>query len=274
MKTGIISGLTLVPWLLYNEMVTGNFLTSFGNFLMLNVFLRYAQTPLDPQNLLIITLPAFLALGLYIKPEVREKISINTMNLFMMAYSGLILISYLTADYRSLRYLYPMILPVAFFAAKAWKEVETGNVLKFVLALNLVCGGIWMTQTDLTDPEKFQEAAEIAEGCMVETDAWPMANYAGVPAVPDSNPSITENRLRKGYRTVIFGDPLYKNFSGPVIERTEDFTVYGYENRCKEPVKADQTYIQRFNERTGLNYSFRSYVYHRFVKDKLEVILK
>lgn len=270
--TGLISGLTLVPWLLYNFMMTGNPLTSFGNFLMLNVFLRYAATPLDPQNLLIMTMPALAVLTAYLKPEIRKKAETNYQDLLILGFAVLSGLSYLTADYRSLRYLYPMILPVAFYGAKAWKYFDREKLLYLVVAINLVVGAFWIQHVDLAPSEKYMEAAEAVEGCMAESESWVMTNYAGAPTRPVSSTNITFQRLEEGYRSITFKSDEYRNISAPVIHETEHFTVYGYRDLCKEPVKADETYLSGFNQRTGLNYTFRGYIYNRFVKEKLEAL--
>lgn len=271
-KTGLISALTLVPWLLYNYIMTGSPLTSFGNFLMLNVFLRYASTPLDPQNLLIMTLPTAAIILAYIKPEIRKKLKIDTENLLMLSYTVLIGLSYLTADYRSLRYLYPLILPVAFYATKAWKEIDREKIFYGFIALNMVIAAVSISQTGLTPPGKYEEAAEAVDGCMAESESWVMVNYAGAPTNPVSNVNITMERLGEGYRSISFKSNEYRNISAPVIEETERFTVYGYRGLCKEPVKADNTYLSDFNQRTGLSYSLTGYLYDRFVKENLEAV--
>lgn len=271
-KTGVISGLTLVPWLLYNYIQTGNPLTSFGNFLMLNVFLRYTSTPLDPQNLLLMTLPTATILLAYLKPEIREKITPGREDLLILSYSGLIGLSYITADYRSLRYLYPLTLPVAFYASKAWKQIDREKIFYGIAVVNLVVAGAGIASTGLTPPGKYIDSAETVGGCMAESEAWVMTNYAGAPTRPHSNVNITMERLEEGFRSISFKGPKYRNLSAPVIEENGRFTVYGYSKLCKEPEKADRTYLEGFNERNDLNYTFRNYVYDRFIKDKLEAL--
>jgi hypothetical protein len=271
-KTGLISGLTLMPWLAYNFFMTGNPLTSFGNFLMLNVFLRYAATPLDPQNLFIITLPAAAVLMAYLKPEIREKVDLTRQDSLMLGFAALTGLSYFTADYRSLRYLYPMILPVAFYAARARRHIDSERILYAFVAVNLIGGAIWVSQADLTPSGKYMEAADAVEECMAESESWVMTNYAGAPTKPVSSTEITFQRLEEGYRSISFKSDEYRNISAPVIYETERFTIYGYQGLCKKPVKADETYLSGFNQRTGLNYTFRGYIYNRFVKEKIEAL--
>ncbi|MFB6115579.1 MAG: hypothetical protein ABEK04_04740 [Candidatus Nanohalobium sp.] len=271
-KTGIISGLTLIPWLLYNYVTTGNPLTSFGNFLMLNVFLRHIDTPLGLENFLLISLPSAVILLSYIKPEVREKISLNKINLFMLGFTGLTAFSYFTADLRTLRYLYPLVLPVGFYASKAWEEIGLREILTALLALNIIFGGISIAKHGMADPHRYKKAAGVLDQCMAESEDWTHLNYAGVPTRPVSSKEITMERLKKGYRSVSFKDTGYRNLSAPVIADTETFTIYGYEDRCAEQVKADSTYLDGFNERTDLNYTFSGYIYERVIQDKLKVL--
>lgn len=271
-KTGIISGLTLVPWLIYNYIQTGNPLASFGNFLMLNVFLRYTSTPLDPQNLLIMTLPTAAILLAYLKPEIRKKITPGREDLLILSYSGLIGLSYLTADYRSLRYLYPLTLPVGYYASKAWTHIDREKLFYAIAAVNLVVAAGGLAQTGLTPPGKYIDSVEAVNGCMAESEAWVMTNYAGAPTRPHSNVNITMERLQDGYRSISFKGPEYRNLSAPVLIDNGRFTVYGYRELCKEPEKADRTYLEGFNERNNLNYSFTGYVYDRFIDEKLEAL--
>ena len=271
-RTGVISGLTLVPWLIYNYVQTGNPLTSFGNFLMLNVFLRYTSTPLDPHNLLIMTLPTAAVLIAYLKPEIREKISPGREDLLILSYTVLIGLSYLTADYRSLRYLYPLTLPVAFYASKAWEQIDREKIFYAVAAVNLIVAAGGIAQTGLSPPGKYIDSAEAVNGCMAESEAWVMTNYAGAPTRPHSNENITMERLQDGYRSISFKGPEYRNLSAPVIEENGRFTIYGYSELCKESGKADRTYLEGFNERNNLNYSFTGYVYERFIAEKLEAL--
>ena len=271
-KTGIISGLTLVPWLLYNYIQTGNPLTSFGNFLMLNVFLRYTSTSLDPHNLLIMTLPTAAILITYLKPEIRKKITPGKEDLLMLSYSGLIVLSYLTADYRSLRYLYPLTLPVAFYVSRAWTHIDREKVFYAIAAANLVIAAGGLTQTGLTPSGKYIDSAEAVNGCMAESESWVMTNYAGAPTRPVSNENITIDRLQDGYRSISFKGPDYRNLSAPVLVENGRFTVYGYSELCKEAEKADRTYLEGFNERNNLNYSFTAYMYERFIDEKLEAV--
>jgi len=271
-KTGIISGLTLVPWLLYNYIQTGNPLTSFGNFLMLNVFLRYTSTALNPHNLLIMTLPTAAILLAYLKPEIREKINFSREDVLIISYSGLVTLSYLTADYRSLRYLYPLTVPAAFYASKAWTIVDREKIFYMLAAVNLVVGGLGLGISGLTPPGKYLDSADAVNGCMAESEYWLMTNYADAPTRPVSNENTTMERLQDGYRSISFKGPDYRNLSAPVLEDNGRFTVYGYSELCKKPGKADRTYLEGFNERNNLNYTFLGYIYDRFIKEKLEAL--
>ena len=239
---------------------------------MLNVFLRYTSTPLDPHNLLIMTLPTAAILIAYLKPEIREKVSPGREDLLMISYTGLIGLSYLTADYRSLRYLYPLTLPVAFYASKAWEQIDREKIFYAVAAVNLIVAAGGIAQTGLSPPGKYIDSVEAVNGCMAESEAWVMTNYAGAPTRPHSNENITMERLQDGYRSISFKGPEYRNLSAPVIEENGRFTIYGYSELCKESGKADRTYLEGFNERNNLNYSFLGYVYDRFIKEKLEAL--
>jgi len=274
-KTGVLAGLTLVPWLLYNYFMTGNPIYSFSNFLMLNVILREATSPLALENFMLATLPTVLLLAWYVKSEVREKLGLNRPDIFMAAFTGLTSFFYLTASLRSIRYLHALVLPVAYFAEKVWTEIGFKNLLIAFLSVNLVFGGLWVLQVDLTSPERYEAASssDYLGGCMTDSKDWPLMNYAGIPTDSASTPNVTEKRLNEGYRALRFKNNDYYEPSAPVLEETEYFRIYGYEDRCKPVEKADMSYLEGLEERTGSKYTLRGHIFQEFLKDKVEAII-
>lgn len=268
-RTGAVAGLVLVPWLVYNYMMTGSFLTSFGNFLMLNVFLRYTGSPIAWENFLFIGIPSVLMLLLFYRRDVRSGIGLDLKNAAVLLFGGLTVVSFLTAEIRSLRYLYPLILPIGFYAERAYRSSSTDHILTVFLILNLAGGAAIVHGRGLTSNDSYKEVSNRLE-CMAESEEWAYLNYAGLHTKSTMNQKKTFERIRKGWRSVTFKNDGFRNITAPVLIDTDTYRVYGVESRCKDPIPVNDTYLSGFNERTGLNYSFKSYVYDRFLEDKVE----
>ncbi|MFB6175219.1 MAG: hypothetical protein ABEJ87_04550 [Candidatus Nanohalobium sp.] len=268
-KTGAVAGLLLVPWLVYNYVMTGSFLTSFGNFLMLNVFLRYTGSPIAWENFLFIGIPSVLMFLLLYRKDARREIGLDLENAAVLLFGGLTVISYVTAEIRSLRYLYPLILPIGFYAEKAYRSLNRQHLLTVFLLLNIAGGAALVHGRGLTNPDSYQEVSNRLD-CMAESGEWVYLNYAGLHTKSTMSRRKTFERISEGWRSVTFKNRGFRNISAPVLIDTETYRVYGVKSRCKDPIPVNDTYLSGFNERTGLNYSFKSYVYDRFIEDKLE----
>ncbi len=272
-KTLLVSAVPVSLWLLYNYLETGHPLKSFANYLGLNVLRRSAHDPLNPINFLIIGLPVSIILLLYVKQRYRNLIDINSDQfIFMAGFAALSALLYAISGLKPLRYLYPMVLPVAFFATKVVQEFKTENMLGFevtaqrvvevVAALSLVSAAVLIFMNPLAPPANFQEAADSADGCMVQSNVWPMISYAGTPAISTTYQEDSEV-IGQGYRIIDYGNSIYGNSTDlPVIESTPLYTTYGNETLCKEPEISDRSWMTGLNTKTGKNYTPETFLAH------------
>jgi len=272
-KTILISSVPVALWLSYNYFQTGHFLKSFADYLGLNILRRSAHDPLNPINFILIGLPVSITLLLYFKKNYREKISLmSDETLFMAVFVLINSILYVVSGLKPLRYLYPLVLPIAFYSTKALQEFEKLSFKEYTLdadmgvnilsVISLILAGILILQNPLPTPSNFEMAAESADGCMVESNVWPMISYAGTPAI-----SITyrdrEKIISEGYRIIDYTNSAYDNSSDlPIIESNELFTVYGNETLCKEPELADRSWLTGLNQKTGKNFTPESFLLH------------
>lgn len=272
-KTLLISAVPVSIWLAYNHVQTGHFLKSFANYLGLNVLRRSAHDPLNPLNFVLIGLPVSLILLLYLKENYRKKISTTSdEKLFMIGFTLLNSLLYTISGLKPLRYLYPLVLPVAFYATKAlqdtekisFKEYDIGSdhVVSLFSILSLLTAALLILQNPLAPSSNFEMAAESADGCMVESNVWPMISYAGTPAI-----SITyrdrKEVVNEGYRVIDYNNAVYGNSTEmPIIESNELYTVYGNESLCKEPEISDRSWLTGLNRKTGKNYTSESFMWH------------
>ena len=267
LKTLLISAVPVSLWLGYNYLVTGHPLTSFANFLGLNVLRRSASEPLNPLNFVIVGLPSALLLLLYAKKEFRDLVDTRSdAFLFLTGFTVLNSLIYISGGFKPIRYLYPLALPIAFYAARAAEELDVRHLVDLLSGAAIAAALILVFVNPLAPPGNFEAAAESASGCMTESNVWPMISYAGTPSYPVTY-KPTEEKLSEGYRIVDYRNRvLGENSSLPVIDENDVYTVYGYEGRCREPVKADRTWITGLNEKTGKNYTPETFLYEEVAR--------
>jgi len=270
-KTLLVSAVPVSLWVFYNYIATGHPMKSFANYLGLNLFGRSIHDPLNPLNLFIIGLPASLFLFLFLKGELRNEIDFYSNEvLFVTGFAVLNLLLYFVSNPKPLRYLYPMVLPVAFFATKAIQvndrfelsgyNVESKHLVVVFSAVSIIAASVIVVVNPLPSPQNFKDAAASAEGCMAQSNAWPMISYAGTPTLP-----VTQDGdliVEKGYRIIDYGDGIYGGSADlPVIENGSFYTTYGNKSLCKELEPADKSWIETdLNINEGVNHTPESYL--------------
>ena len=272
-KTLLVSAVPVALWLLYNYLETGHPLKSFANYLGLNILRRSAHDPLNPVNFLLIGLPVSALLLFYFRESYRSKIDLySDENLFMIGFAGISLLLYVVSGLKPLRYLYPMVLPVAYYSTRAvqkiehWRvrgrEIDSCRVVDLVAITSIVSASVLIFTNPLAPPENFQEAAGSAGDCMVESNVWPMINYAGTPAVSTTYRQEREI-IDEGYRIIDYGNSIYGNATDlPVIESTPLYTTYGNESLCKDPEISDRAWLTGLNLKVGKNYTPETFLAH------------
>ena len=265
-KTGLISAAVFVPWMLYSFIVTGDPLASPISFITLNILLRAESTPLEPLHFLVISFPAIILIALGFRASAREKITSvigeEKVSWALLYIAGAYSVIYFISGITHLRYLYPLVLPLAFFGAKAWETIDREKIIYGFMAINLIGGFFMATETGFESPNPYQEAAENID-CMAESDSWPLLNYAGLKAESPVNSKITEERIREGWRVLDFTGKLVNSSelsSGELIRNTGSYRVYGIPGRCAEPEKVDGTRIDEYNNAKGTNFTETGFI--------------
>ncbi|MFB6115635.1 MAG: hypothetical protein ABEK04_05135, partial [Candidatus Nanohalobium sp.] len=220
------------------------------------------STPLRPIHFFVMLLPSLAVfLLLYrekVRKLVREDIKISRITAPLVLITLVTAVIYVSSGITHLRYLYALILPVAYYGAVIWKEVEKEKTIYVFMALNLILGFHMATASGYESPRPYQEAAKELD-CMVESDSWVPLNYAGLNAKPPVNNNTTIERLRSGWRVLDFtGDVINTEKErqvGRLLRDKGTYKVYGLPGRCAEPVKADETRIDEYNTAHGTNYT-------------------
>ena len=266
LKTGLIFTLAFIPWMVYSFIITGDPLASPISFISLNIILRKATTPLQPLHFLVISFPTLLILGLGLKTSVREKIVTTVrkekMSWALIYIAGAYSVIYFISGITHLRYLYPLVLPLAFFGARAWETVEHEKLIYGFMAVNLLGGFFMATSTGFESPRPYQEAAEDID-CMAESDSWAPLNYAGLNAESPVNLDVTRERIREGWRVLDFTGDLVNSSelsSGELIRDMGSYRVYGIPGRCAQPRDVDGTRIDEYNIAEGTNFTETGFI--------------
>lgn len=228
-KTVFISGLIVLPWLIFNYIALGHPFASMADSYALDVVERGLTTPFKPQDLFLMTGLGIPFALLYVKEMDFDLTDA------LMIFTFLIIVSrQLTTKVKVRRYLYDLSLPVAFLAVKGLNLLENPErVFYIVLGIYLIGSGFLITDTvSLASPDNFQEASDEIGFCKTVSNRWPMLSYSGTPTGPlEIHLKSEEQYLEEGYKIVEFenggysvkGDEcIQESFNSTYIERLEN----------------------------------------------------
>jgi len=260
----------MIPWLAFNFITTGNMLTSLADSFALNFKYRYYFT--QPSSILhILTalsflLPLFL-LGLWqafrkwnFKPAMKFLCS-EKAKLLLIVVIALSLYQYLTTPSKELRYLFPLVLPVAYFSAKG---IETFRKKAAIIAIILVALNLTLfasMNTGYETRERYQDAINILksnqiENCRVLSNAWPIMNYIGQPSEPFPRKELLGKAIEEGNIVILFpsmGEPEWmqdRDFirEFPAVYESSELIVLGT-GECNPPMRYEHNYMALLHEK-------------------------
>lgn len=232
-KTVFISGLVVLPWLIFNYIVLGHPFASMADSYALDVVERGLTTPFKPQDLFLMTGLGIPFALLYVK-----EIDFDLTDALMIFTSLIIVSRQLTTKVKVRRYLYDLALPIAFFAVKGLNLLENPErIFYIVLGIYLIGSGLLITDTgSLAGPDRFEQASDEIGFCKTVSNEWPMLSYAGTPTGPlETHLKSEEQYLEEGYKIVRFENGTYsvkgdgcarESFNSTYIDRLNDI----YEN--------------------------------------------
>lgn len=232
-KTLFISGLIVLPWLIFNYIVLGHPFASIVDSYALDVVERGLTTPFKPEDLFLMTGFGIPFALLYIK-----EMDFDVADALMIFTSLIIVSRQLTTKVKVRRYLYDLSLPVAFLAVKGLNLLENPERVFYIfMGIYLIGGGLLIADShnSLANPNQFEEASEEVGFCKSVSNRWPMLSYAGTPTGPLEKQFKSEEQfIDEGYKVVKFEDGNY--------------TVKG-DSCVREPF--DSTYLDRLGEIYG-----------------------
>ncbi len=247
--------LTIAPWLIYNKIAFGNYFASIADSYALNVYFRdyMVQKPkltdfLIAGNILWI----FFAIGIY-------KRKFTKVDLIFAAVLLIAIFNYLTTPLKIPRYLFPLVLPLAYFSSKV-----VNRKVAFALFLSMLVVA-FMIRPPTTMEFYLQPIEKLNElnltNCEIESNIWVLLNYKGVPTEPPVHPVVAQKEIEKGKILI-----LYKSVEGfanvtPIIYDNGDYIIAGYQNCTERKVPIVYSYLDQLNYNLKLRGENTTYTY-------------
>lgn len=242
--------LTFSPWLLYNYLYSGDALTSIGDSYAINFLFRRGvyETPLNIFDIIVAlnTLLPLFAIGL-----AKRIKNIGENEIILLLLAALTLLSFVTVPLKYTRFLFPLIIPAAYFAS----FVFTRSIAATAFALiSIILLFLSMPSAMLENPFIYQRLA--SDKCAAQSNAWVPLNYFGHVSEPFPYREALNDSVKDGYRVVLFkdiADPAYVAnetllHSFPIIEETNDYIILGNSTTCRNATEYHKTFLQRQNE--------------------------
>ncbi|MBI2578655.1 MAG: hypothetical protein HYW26_03015 [Candidatus Aenigmarchaeota archaeon] len=239
------------PWLYFNYARTGNPLTSVRDSYLLNIVFRNLDNYVNSFSLfdLLLALNLLLPIMLFgLLSERGEKYHV------VLAFLALSVISYFFIPFKEERYLFPITLPAAFFAAKGAENLDKRKIMLVFIIFSLALLFFLLPLARNEPPYLYQS---VKSDCMARSNAWVALNYYGVPSEPYPEQKDFAAALEEGYRIILFKGtkfPVYVNnetFLGqfPVMEENDGVVVYGDSGRCKKPARYEMLFFDRIRKK-------------------------
>ncbi len=273
----------VIPWLLFNYVLTGDMLTSIADAYFLNIKSRaYFVQPVNIMHFLEVAniLIPFVIFGIvaaFIKAlrKSRSWFAENRVNIAFFALMLFIIYKYVTVPVKNSRYLFDLILPAAYFAAVGiiWlaklipnlkvrfsKQAAASVIVLYFAALFFIYPSLPTVLDNKGVMSSHQDAAEALErynisGCALMTNSYVYMNYLGQGSESYPRQSKVNSSLEEGYHLLMFTlyhEPEYSSDLSflrqfPVIYEDPRFIVLGDASMCLEPGKNDLSYVKQTN---------------------------
>ncbi len=281
--------LTVLPWLIYNYVLTGNPFTNFMDGYASQVKFRgYMNTPFSFKDL-VIAGNYLLLFGLFgLIKKLKEIKSINFREkrfvefVIIILFLILTLYAYYHVPLKIERYLFNIVLPLAYFSTvflvKINKKVVYAIILFSFVALLVI--PVWKVrlQDDSLYKQTLEETRMLIARCSLQSNSWIYLNNLGRLTEPAPDKRIIIHKLNEGYKILLFNnveEPDYtydRKFieSLPIIKKTNDYVLIGMSDYCKQTTTYHKTYLENIGElyRVAFNESFSINLYELLFTDK------
>lgn len=250
-----ISLVIIIPWLLFNLFHTGDAFTSLIESYALNIkFRTYALQDfnfLDLVKVGNILIPFFIG-GIIISfRHLRDKIFRKNWTI-MILFFVLSLYSYYNTPLKIDRYLFSLIIPLAYFSTLVISKQKMW--IYFFVAINLIVTLFLFNYASLESKEVYLFPLDnLDDSCALASNYWVPLNYLGYPSEPAPDERLVDRKIEQGYRVILskeIKEPAYTFDSDfldniPVIYEDSEYIILGNESKCAWNDKLDNTYFDR-----------------------------
>ncbi len=241
-KSLIISFLVLMPWLIFNWELMGHPLYSFADQYALNVVMREMR----PFTILNLIIDLFIVGGVLVLFFIKG-INFDRENLIFILFFVIQLLFYSRIPYKEVRYLFNIIIPLAFFSSRVIK-----NYWVVLLITALLLPFYWY---NLVSPVPYQRVVGLVNNsCFILSNGWVYLNYLGVNSSPAPYYYLINDSLSKGNILVLFkwiNDPSYvlnRSLINSLPIVYEDPSVYIIGSGCNPTHYFFHSYLSELNE--------------------------
>ncbi len=290
-------GLAFVPWFVYNYYISGNFFTSIADQYANNILFRnYIQQEVVLEHFFLAFgfLEIFLFVGLILSlyniskdikkisfKEILKFTCLRKIDLIMILLFVYTIYSYVNIPIKDQRYLFTIILPVAYFSyigieflfnylliflKKFTAKLQINlfinifAILFFLLNFATIVSyenEIYKSNIPLDvyqlAIEKMEENEIIDEH--IKSNSWIYLNYLEVNSSPSPRKELIEIEVNDGIKIVFFkrvGEPDYANDREfintlPIVYENEDFIIIGNKSFKSESMVYDISYVESVN---------------------------
>lgn len=259
----------LLPWLLFSQLTTGNFLTSFFDSYFLNISARqtfsasFAETAkqvllFGNYYLLLFTFGLFYAFK-------KKKFEF----FLFLSFAALALVSFLKIPFKHPVYLFNFLLPLAYFSSLALEKIKKEKMLPIILIV-IITNFFFAINffPFVRSLDYYKNALNKTDECMGISNEWVYLNYLGRPTTPPISISSMQEFTDEGYKIIYFkktGEQFYKidelkEF--PVLFEDSEYLILGREDRCKKYEKVVHSITkERFGRFLSIEETFKFLFY-------------
>ena len=266
----ILFAIPFIPWLLYNYYKYGNLFLSIADIYAQNVLWRsYIHQGFNLEHIafaLNFLTPLFIfGIILFIKKASSyfdlKKYTAELIMIFLFIFT---IYSYSNIPIKDVRYLFIIILPIAFFSTKALEYIKK-NISNYIVAILLIVTLVSSFAISIESKPYKQAVEKIKElniDCDARSNEWPFMNYYGLETDDYPRQELLNYSINKGEINIFFlktKEPEYilnKTFISrfPILIKEKEFMILGNNNCNKTNKKLDKPYTVKVNETIKLMY--------------------
>lgn|SRR3989344_85515 len=262
--------LPFLPWFFYNFYKTMNFFTSFADIYAIGFkFREYIDLQVNMLDFLWVSgfLIPITLVG--ILKNWKEK---NKTNILILLLCILTLYQFYTTPLKVIRYLFPLILPLAYFSVLGIQSIKNKSQKAFTIALVIILlsySSIIPSLTITTSKEDYQDAIfklnELnLKECRIFSNEWVALNYIGKTTEIFPRKELLEKRINEGNIIILFyktpepewakDKTFLKQF--PVLHESKEFIILGEKGKCNPEEKVDKNYVELTSKEVSEIYDY------------------